>query len=361
MSPTTTNVRVDLGARSYDIEIGQKCLTELGRFILDRGEVTHAVLITDENVQEPHAADAAEALSVAGVAVDMVVVPPGEPTKSVDMASGLWEGMLELKADRRSVVLAVGGGVVGDLAGFIAATYARGVRFFQVPTTLLAQVDSSVGGKVGINLPGAKNMVGAFLQPSGVFIDTATLDTLDVREYKAGLGEVVKYGVILDADFFRYLEANVEELRRRDHDVLARVVARCCRLKADVVERDEYETTGLRAILNYGHTFGHAFETLAGYGEILHGEAVAMGMRLAAALAARMELVDDGFVQRQQALMDALELQSEPPAFDAGAVLDAMRHDKKVAHGKLRFVLPHEIGKVELTPDVSEEAVQAIL
>ena len=350
-----------MGDRSYDIEIGQNCLCGLGPFVTERGNVTHAVLITDENVQEPHAARAAEALAAEGVAVDMVVVPPGEPTKSVEAANGLWEGMLELKADRGSVVVAVGGGVVGDLAGFVAATYARGVRFFQVPTSLLAQVDSSVGGKVGINLPEAKNMVGAFLQPAGVFIDTATLDTLAVREYKAGLGEVVKYGVILDADFFRYLEANVDELRARDHEVLANVVRRCCRLKADVVESDEFETTGLRAILNYGHTFGHAYETLAGYGEILHGEAVAMGMRTAALLARRIGLVDEAFVQRQQALLDALELGGEAPRFDPDVLMEAMRSDKKVAHGKLRLILPHAFGKVELISDVGEADLRAIL
>ena len=361
MSSTTSQVHVDLGSRAYDIEIGQRSLGGLGSFVRNRGDVTHAVLITDENVQEPHAADAADSLCAEGIEVDMIVVPPGETTKSIDIAAGLWEGMLDLKADRKSVVVAVGGGVVGDLAGFVAATFARGVRFFQVPTSLLAQVDSSVGGKVGINLPEAKNMVGAFLQPTGVFIDTATLDTLELREYRAGLGEVVKYGVILDADFFRFLEANVEELRRRDYEVLTQVVARCCRLKADVVERDEFETTGLRAILNYGHTFAHAYETLAGYGEIVHGEAVAMGMRRAALLARRMDLVDDAFVERQQSLMDALELRSEPPEFEPDRLLDAMRRDKKVAHGKLRFILPHEIGKVELTSDVEEENLRAVL
>ena len=205
------------------------------------------------------------------------------------MAASLWQGLLELGADRKTVVAAVGGGVVGDLAGFIAATYARGLRFLQVPTSLLAQVDSSVGGKVGINLPEAKNMVGAFLQPLGVLVDTATLATLPANEYRAGLAEVVKYGVILDAEFFQYLEANTAALdRSATDDVLAHVVARCCRLKADVVEQDEREESGLRAVLNFGHTFGHAFETLCGYGKLLHGEAVAIGMVCAARLAQRL-------------------------------------------------------------------------
>ncbi len=197
---------------------------------------------------------------------DLISIKPGEPSKSIDLAAGLWQGLLELGTDRKSIVVAVGGGVVGDLAGFIAATYARGLRFFQVPTSIVAQVDSSVGGKVGINLPEAKNMVGSFYQPAGVFIDTATLETLPLKEYRSGLAEVVKYGVILDAKFFEYLEANAAGINQHNQDVLVNVVARCCRLKADVVEKDERERSGLRAVLNYGHTFGHAFESLSGYG-----------------------------------------------------------------------------------------------
>jgi hypothetical protein len=204
------------------------------------------------------------------------------------MADRLWQELLELEADRNTVVVAVGGGVVGDLAGFVAATYARGVPFFQVPTTLLAQVDSSVGGKVGVNLPGAKNMVGAFWQPLGVLIDTEVLNTLPDREYRAGLAEVVKYGVILDAEFFAYLEDHVDDLNRRRADVLRPVIARCCRLKADVVEQDERETAGRRAVLNYGHTFGHAIEAETGYGDFLHGEAVSIGMLCASRLAERL-------------------------------------------------------------------------
>ena len=227
----------------------------------------------------------AESLSRASVGVSIVALEPGEKSKSVEVAARLWEGMLELGADRTTVVVAVGGGVIGDLAGFIAATFARGLRFLQVPTTLLAQVDSSVGGKVGVNLSQAKNMVGAFLQPLGVLVDTATLATLPEREYRSGLAEVLKYGVILDAEFFAELEAAAGQLLSRDSDTLVRAIARCCRLKADVVEKDEREETGLRAVLNYGHTFAHAFEALTGYGELLHGEAVSMGMTSAARLA----------------------------------------------------------------------------
>jgi 3-dehydroquinate synthase len=279
----------------------------------------------------------------------------------IEQSAALWEKMLEIGADRKSVVVAVGGGVVGDLAGFIAATYARGVRFFQVPTSLLAQVDSSVGGKVGINLPGAKNMVGAFLQPMGVLIDTATLETLDQRQYRAGLGEVVKYGVILDAGLFEYLEANAAALADRDHDVLRRVIARCCRLKADVVQQDERETSGLRAMLNYGHTFGHALEALCGYGELLHGEAVAVGMLCASRLAERLGRVDARLTERQAALLAALGLATDMPPLEADAILQTMMHDKKVEHGRLRFVLPTRLGHVELVGDVDPADVREAL
>jgi 3-dehydroquinate synthase len=361
VTTSTQTVRVNLAERSYDIEIGSGNIEHTGAFLCRLGKVSHAVVITDGNVQEPHAVRVAESLTGESLQVDLVAVEPGEPTKSVDMAAGLWEGMLELGADRKTVVVAVGGGVVGDLAGFIAATYARGVSFFQVPTSLLAQVDSSVGGKVGVNLPGAKNMVGAFLQPLGVLIDTATLETLPPREYRAGLGEVVKYGVILDAELFGYLEANTTGLIDRDHDVLVHVITRCCRLKADVVESDEREETGLRAVLNYGHTFAHALETLAGYGELLHGEALAVGMLCASRLAERLGRIDPALSRRQHDLLKTLGLPVEMPGLDRAEILDAMTHDKKVQHGRLRFVLPSRLGHVELVGDVDAADVRAAL
>jgi 3-dehydroquinate synthase len=353
-------VRVELSERSYDIRIGSGNLPDVGPFLRSLGDVTHAVIITDTNVQ-PHAEKVAESFTEVQFSVDIIAVEPGEPTKSVEMAAGLWEGLVELNADRRTVVVAVGGGVVGDLAGFIAATYARGIRFLQVPTSLLAQVDSSVGGKVGVNLPEAKNMVGAFLQPIGVLIDTATLETLPRREYLAGLGEVVKYGVILDAGLFDLLEANVPALLDQDHNLLIDIVARCCRLKAQVVQQDEREETGLRAVLNYGHTFGHAFEKLAGYGEILHGEGVSIGMSCAGRLARSLGRVDDQFVARQDNLLRELGMPVETPALDPDEILDAMMHDKKVAHGRLRFVLPTRMGHVELVGDVDPADVRASL
>jgi 3-dehydroquinate synthase len=361
VSNTTQTVRVELGPRSYDIQLGRGNLAEVGRFLKDRGKVTHALVITDENVHELHAIPAAESLVAAGLDIALVAVPPGEASKSIEVAAGLWNGLLELGADRRSVVVAVGGGVVGDLAGFIAATYARGIRFLQVPTTLLAQVDSSVGGKVGIDLPAAKNMVGAFLQPLGVLIDTATLDTLPPREFVAGLGEVAKYGLSLDAEFFAYLQSHTAAILARDHQVLAEVIARCCRLKADVVQEDEREETGRRAVLNYGHTFGHAVETLTGYDQLLHGEAVAIGMMCAARLAEELGRVPSEFVVGQQKLLEAFGLPVRLPKLDRGKILKTMMHDKKVKHGRLQLVLPDRLGHVELVADVEESQIHAAL
>jgi 3-dehydroquinate synthase len=231
----------------------------------------------------------------------------------------------------------------------------------QVPTTLLAMVDSAVGGKVGVNLPAAKNMVGAFWQPAGVLIDTAALTTLPDREYRAGLAEVVKYGVILDAEFFAFLEANVAKINSRDAATLETIIERCCRLKADVVEQDEREETGLRAVLNYGHTFCHAIEAVSGYGELLHGEAVSIGMMCAARLAERLGRIDATLGQRQHALLTALKLPVDVPPLDHDALLAAMQRDKKVEHGRLRFVLPTELGHVELVGDIDPAEVSAAL
>ena len=355
------SVHVQLSERSYEIAIGTGNLTDVGAFVGRLCKLTHAVVITDTNVVQPHARRVADSLCGLGARVDEEVLEAGETSKSVANANRLWQRLLQHKADRKSVVVAVGGGVIGDLAGFVAATYARGLAFVQVPTTLLAHVDSSVGGKVGVNLPNAKNMVGAFWQPLGVLIDTAVLDTLPDREYRAGLAEVVKYGVILDAEFFAYLEEHAEDLNARRPDILRYVLARCCRLKADVVEQDERETTGLRAVLNYGHTFAHAIEAEAGYGEFLHGEAVSIGMLAASRLAERLGRVDSQLTARQVGLLQRLGLPIAMPELDAAGLLAAMQLDKKVAHGRLRFVLPTQMGHVELIGDVPEAEVVAVL
>lgn len=359
-SVSELEIPVDLAERSYSIWIGSGNLPAAGQRLFGQRKVTHAVVITDENVF--HFLDPLfESLTRVGSNVDVLTIEPGEGSKSVEHAYLLWEQMLAIGTDRKSVVLAVGGGVVGDLAGFVAATFARGLPFYQIGTTLLAQVDSSVGGKVGINLPGAKNIIGAFWQPQGVLIDTEMLESLPEREYRSGLAEVVKYGMILDAEFFEFLEQQVEALQNRDHAVLRKIIARSCELKAQVVQADEREESGLRAILNYGHTFAHAFETLTGYERLLHGEAVSIGMHCAAKLAAKLQRIDSELVQRQKKLLENLHLPLEVPKVDFSQILEVMQRDKKVAHGKLRFILPDRLGHVELVRVEDAKLVEAAL
>jgi len=319
------------------------------------------VIITDANVDELYAEPVASALAEHGCEVDLLIVDSGEQSKSIDVAIELWERMLDEGTDRKSTVVAVGGSVVGDLAGFVAATFARGLAFVQVPTSLLAQVDSSVGGKVGINLPGAKNMIGAFWQPRGVLLDVNVLQSLPEREFSAGMAEVVKYGVIQDAEFFAYLERHIDAINSRDPAVLTHIVQRCCRLKADVVEKDEREETGLRAILNYGHTFCHAFEAATGYEELLHGEGVAIGMLCASRLAERLSRVDAAFTARQRELLESFGLPTAVPEISHEELIELMYHDKKVERGQLRFVLPARLGLVEVVRDVSTDDIRAAL
>ena len=361
MTTAPITVHVALGERSYDIHIGSGNLPAVGQYTAGLGRLTHAIVITDSNVQPLFAERCVASLQAAGARVDLVVITAGEASKTVETANRLWQQLCRCGADRKSVVVALGGGVIGDLAGFVAATYTRGLSFVQVPTTLLAHVDSSVGGKVGVNLPDAKNMVGAFWQPRGVLIDTCVLETLPIREYRAGLAEVVKYGVILDAEFFEYLESHVAALNERRADVLQYIIARSCRLKADVVERDERELTGLRAVLNYGHTFGHAFESATNYEQYLHGEAVALGMVCASQLAERLQRIDASLTQRQCQLLAALGLPVRIPQLDTEVLLAAMQRDKKVEHGRLRFVLPSRLGHVELVADVPADLVREVL
>ncbi|MBX7166210.1 MAG: 3-dehydroquinate synthase [Pirellulales bacterium] len=361
VNSTSSTVHVNLGPRSYDIRIGTGNLHELGGWISASGGPSHAVVISDTNIDQTHAEVAVKSLQDAGWQVEVLVTDPGERTKSVKTAWLLWDKLLELNVNRQTAVVAVGGGVVGDLAGFVAATYGRGLPFWQVPTTLLAQVDSSVGGKVGVNLAGGKNMVGCFWQPRGVLIDTTVLNTLPPREYRAGLAEVVKYGVILDPEFFVYLEQHIPGIKNRDPSVLEHIVARCCRLKADVVEQDEREETGHRAVLNYGHTFCHAFETLTRYAQLLHGEAVSIGMTCAAQLAERLGRIDAALVKRQERLLRALSLPTYVPRLNADKVISVMRRDKKATAGHLRLVLPTRLGHVELVDDVPVREIRAVL
>ena len=323
-----------------------------------------AIIIPDRNVNEKYAHPVKKYLADAGWSCTLVELEPGETSKRIEVASHLYDQLVEMKADRQTVVVAVGGGVVGDAAGFVAATYARGIPFVQVPTSLLAHVDSSVGGKVGINHPRGKNLIGAFYQPVGVFIDTSTLQTLPLRDYRGGLAEVIKYGMILDEEFFGFLEDHIDDLDNRNPEVMRQVIARCCRLKADVVEQDEQERTGVRAVLNYGHTFAHAFEALCGYGELLHGEAVSIGMVYAGRLAELRKLMNAYETERQIKLLEAVGLPVRLPDsenLDTTEILDRMKLDKKTVGGKLRFILPTCIGHVELLSNVPEEEVREVL
>ncbi len=279
-------------------------------------------------------------------------IAPGETSKSLEQYSRICNRLIDESLGRRTLIVALGGGVIGDLAGFVAATYLRGVRVIQVPTTLLSQVDSSVGGKTAINLPQAKNCIGAFWQPQAVYIDPAVLKTLEPKEYTSGLAEVVKMAVILDEEMFEFLESSTEAVNEQDLPTLERLILRCCQLKAEVVEEDERETSGRRVILNYGHTFGHAIETVFGLGTCPHGHAVAMGMHAAACLARLLDLVDDDFVDRQFRLLSNLNIPARFPPDRHEELWETMQRDKKAAAGQVRFVLPDRIGHVELVDSV---------
>lgn len=355
-------VPVRLTSRSYDIDVGRGLLGEVGPRVASLTRGRQALVVSDDNAGEHCARPVLDSLQAAGFDVDFALLPPGEATKSLEFASRLYDRLIERNADRQCVVVAVGGGVIGDLAGFVAATFARGVAFVQVPTTLLAMVDASVGGKVAVDHPKSKNSIGAFHQPIAVVCDLDALATLPDREYRCGLAEVVKYGVIMAAEFFAEMEENADAVVARDPRAVERLVAKSCELKALVVEADEFETTGRRAILNYGHTFAHALETASQYEELAHGEAVAIGMICAGRLAKRLGRVNAEFCQRQESLWTRLGLPTAVPANLAEVdLVPIMRRDKKAQHGRLRFVLPRRMGEVELVDDVEEDLVRQVI
>lgn len=362
-------VPVNLDSRSYDIVINAGAKSQAGSLLagwlkLDSAKGLRVLMVADSGVYKEHGRAVENSLESAGAEVRSTIVPSGELSKSYAQTHALYDQLVDMTADRKTIVVAVGGGVTGDLAGFVAATYARGLRFVQVPTTLLSMVDSSVGGKTGINHPRGKNLIGAFHQPVGVIIDLETLKTLPDREYRSGLAEVVKYGVILDEEFFAYLENNVVGLNSRDPEVLRHVVARSCELKADVVRQDEFETSGLRAILNYGHTFGHAFEALAGYGALLHGEAVSIGMICASRLAEFLGRITDVDTRRQKKLLSELKLPVSVPSDlrdRQDDIVACMMLDKKTEGRELRFVLPSRIGHVEVVRGIQAETAMKCL
>jgi 3-dehydroquinate synthase len=341
-------VNVPLGNRSYEIKIGAGLLYRLGAECARLRLGTRCAIISDTNVAPRFGKTAQKALAKAGFAPTLIIIPAGETAKSLKTVGACYNQLAAQRLERKSFIVALGGGVVGDLAGFVAATYLRGLPFVQVPTTLLAQVDSSVGGKVGLNLKAGKNLVGAFHQPRLVLCDLHTLNSLPMREYRAGLAEVIKYGIIYDARLFRQLERDLPKLLRRDTRVLAAVIARCCAIKAEVVRQDETEG-GLRAILNFGHTIGHALEAISHYGKYLHGEAIAIGQVAAAELSAQILSLPAPEVARIEAIFQraGLPTRLKLNAPQRKKLLAAMQLDKKVSGGEVKFVLGRRIGAVE--------------
>lgn len=347
MDAIRQDVTVNLADRSYSINIGAGLQQSIAETLRPFVESEHVILVTDSNVEKLYLQDALEQIDSIASRVDVLTVPAGETSKSVARCDELWQKMVAFNTDRKSVVIALGGGVVGDLAGFLAASFSRGLRFIQIPTSLLAQVDSSVGGKVGINLPSAKNMVGAFWQPETVLIDPLVLSTLDDANYQAGMAEVIKYGLIMDLPLFEFLESSLESINRRDPDTLTKIIAWCCQCKATLVEEDERETVGRRIILNYGHTFGHAIEAVFGYGKFLHGQAISIGMTCAGRLARNLGMVDQAFLDRQTQLFKAVGLPVDCPPEQHPELIESMKHDKKVSRGKLVLILPTQVGHVK--------------
>ena len=362
LAPMMREVTVPLGARSYSILVGKKLLPELGRRCAALKLGRRCAIISDTNVAKLYASRAEKSLHAAGFEPVLITVPAGETAKRLQNVQSCYDQLAAHRLERNSFVVALGGGVVGDLAGFVAATYLRGIPFVQVPTTLLAQVDSSVGGKVGVNLRAGKNLVGAFYQPRLVLADLDTLTTLPLRELRAGLAEVIKYGIIYDAPLFARLERDLPKLLKLDAQSLAQIIARCCEIKAEVVGQDETEG-GLRAILNFGHTIGHALEAISRYGQYLHGEAISIGQVAAAELSAALTGLPPSDVER---IADLFRRAGLPTSVQLNALqmrklFLAMRLDKKVSDGAIKFVLSPKLGKVVWGQEVPEELIRSIL
>lgn len=353
------SLTVALDARSYPIHIGAGLLARAD-IVLERLKAPMVAIVSNDTVAPLYLEILSNALRGKGVRVTEIILPDGESHKDWQTLNRIYDALLDNRCERATTILALGGGVVGDLAGFAAATYQRGVPFMQMPTTLLAQVDSSVGGKTGINHPRGKNMIGAFHQPRLVLADTDTLDTLPERELRAGLAEVIKYGLIRDASFFEWLELNVGKLLARDSEALTFAIERSCANKAAVVAEDENEA-GVRALLNLGHTFGHAIEAGLGYGRWLHGEAVAAGTVMAAELSRRLGWLSDSDCARIAALLERTGLPTAGPALGADRYLDLMALDKKVEAGKLRLILLKRIGEGVVSAAAEEADIRAAI
>jgi 3-dehydroquinate synthase len=355
-------VPVKLGSRSYAIKIASALLQNIGKECAHLKLGERCAIITDKNAGKFFAKTIFNSLVRAGFSPLLITVPAGETAKSLRTVEDCYDQLAEHRLERKSFIVALGGGVVGDLAGFVAATWLRGIPFVQAPTTLLAQVDSSVGGKTGVNLRAGKNLVGAFYQPRLVLCDLDTLRTLPDREFRAGLAEVIKYGIIFDAKLFAELERSLVKILKRDEKVLAPIVARCCEIKAEVVGADETES-GLRAILNFGHTIGHAIENSAGYGKFLHGEAISIGQVAEAKLSKKILGLAECDARQIEALFTryGLPTQIKLNVSQRRRFFDAMRLDKKARDGEVRFVLARKIGKVEFGQKVPPEEIVPVL
>jgi 3-dehydroquinate synthase len=352
-------LNVALAKRSYPIHIGRGLLTDAS-LILPHLKRKHVAIVTNTTVAPLYLAHLSDTLQAAGVQVTPIILPDGEAYKNSDTLNSIYDALLQNRCERSTTLIALGGGVIGDLTGYAAATFLRGVPFIQIPTTLLSQVDSSVGGKTGINHPLGKNMIGAFYQPQLVLADIDTLQTLPPREFSAGVAEVIKYGLIRDAQFFDWLERHMAQLMQLDEAVLSEAIYRSCQNKADVVAKDEHEQ-GERALLNLGHTFGHAIENAMGYGVWLHGEAVAAGTMMAADLSQRMDWLSANDVARIKNSLLAANLPLVPPKLGAAKYLDLMGLDKKVENGKIRLVLQQGIGRAVITSDYDADKLSACL
>lgn len=354
-------IPVNLGPRSYTIVVEPGAVGSVGPRLRALGVGSRAAVLSDAEIMKLHGAPVTKSLESAGFAVTVLEVPRGEDAKTLAVAERCWDRLLAAGVDRTSTVLALGGGAVGDLAGFVAASYMRGVNFVQLPTTVLAQVDASIGGKTAIDHPKAKNLIGAFHQPRLVIVDTAVARTLPEREFRSGLAEVVKHGIVLDAEYFDDVERAAASLLARDLDTLTRIIGGSCRLKAGVIERDPEEKGELRYALNAGHTIGHALEAVTRFATWTHGEAVALGLVAEAHLAERLGLATALTTRRQEALLAALGLPVRAPALDGDAVLRTITHDKKARDGRVPFVLAPAIGAFRVVYDVQPDDVRGAL
>ncbi len=351
-------IRVELGERSYTIATGSGILKDIGKSLERFDFSKKAAIVSNPTVFDLYGMTLASSLSNSGFEIIEIILPDGEEYKNLSSVARIYEQLLKMRFDRRSVLIALGGGVIGDITGYAASTYMRGIDFIQVPTTLLAQVDSSVGGKTGVNHMLGKNMIGTFWQPRLVWTDISTLHTLSRRNFLAGIAEIIKYGIIWDSAFFDFLEKKRETLLSLNPDDIIHIIGRSCEIKADVVSRDERES-GLRAILNFGHTIGHAIETATGYTTFLHGEALAIGMHVEAIIAHEVGLIGSDEVSRIRHLLKTFGLPTEIPAgIDIPAVFGAMKLDKKAVSGDVKFILPARIGKVRIQGNIPENVVQ---